>query len=178
MADCLLKLFERADIEDVPDGEKTDGHKPAMRSDDFDEIRLIDRAHNEFGAVIEPGSFTGTDTNLQACQMDRSIESTPQFPDNWARFGKGDDPFRMTVKCRTLLIVYKDSNSPDEGDVDVYVDGKFVRSIDPRAIGWIHCNPFVIIREKEVKEHLIEIKMRKGFEDKNFTILGFGVAVR
>ncbi|MCR5432265.1 MAG: SGNH/GDSL hydrolase family protein [Lachnospiraceae bacterium] len=177
MADCILKLFERADREDVPVGEKTDGKKPAMRSDDFDNIRLIDRAHNDFGAVIEPGSFTETDTNLQSCQMDRSIESTPQFPDNWARFGKGDDPFRIRLNCKTLIIVYKDSHSADEGDTDVYVDGKFVRSIDPRAIGWIHCNPYVIIREKEAKEHLVEIKMRKGFEDKNFTILGFGVGI-
>lgn len=175
MSDCILKLFERADKEDIPAGEKTDAAKAPMRSDSFDMINLIDRAHNDFGAQIEPGSFTGTDTNLQACQMDLSIESTPQFPDNWARFGSGDEPFRMKVKCKTLLIVYKDSNSPDEGSVDVYVDGEFVRSINPREIGWIHCNPYVIVRENESKEHLVEIRMKKGFEDKNFTILGFGI---
>ncbi len=175
MSDCILKLFERADKEDIPAGEKTDAAKAPMRSDSFDMINLIDRAHNDFGAQIEPGSFMGTDTNLQACQMDLSIESTPQFPDNWARFGSGDEPFRMKVKCKTLLIVYKDSNSPDEGSVDVYVDGEFVRSINPREIGWIHCNPYVIVRENESKEHLVEIRMKKGFEDKNFTILGFGI---
>ncbi|MCR4720491.1 MAG: SGNH/GDSL hydrolase family protein [Lachnospiraceae bacterium] len=175
MSDCLIRLFERADKEEVPEGEKTDGLKAALRSDSFDMINLIDRAHNDFGAVIDPGSFTGTDINLQACQMDLSIESTPQFPDNWARFGKGDEPFRMTLECKTLLIVYKDSNSPDEGNVDVFVDGNYVRSINPREIGWIHCNPFVIIREKETGKHLVEIKMQKGFEDKNFTILGFGI---
>ena len=174
MSDCILELFRRADVEN-PEGESTDDTKTAMRSDDFDMINLIDRTHNETGAVIEPGSFTGTDTVLQACQMDMSIESTPQFPDNWAHFGKGDEPFRMTLKCRTLLIVYKDSNSPDEGDVDVFVDGSLVKTINPRAIGWIHCNPYVIIREKEAKEHVVEIRMHEGFEDKNFTILGFGV---
>ena len=174
MADCILELFRRADSEEAV-GEKTSDTKAAMRSDDFDMINLIDRAHNDFGAVIDPGSFTETDTNLQACQMDESIESTPQFPDNWARLGAGDEPFRMTVCCRTLLIVYKDSNSPNEGDVDVFVDGKIVKTINPRAIGWVHCNPYVIIREKESKEHVVEIKMHEGFEDKNFTILGFGI---
>jgi len=176
MADCLIKLFERADKEDVTAGEKSDGTKKALRSNDFEEIHLIDRTHNEHGAIIDPGSFTETDNNLQFCQMDESIESSPQFPDNWARFGKGNDPFKMKIKCRTLLIVYKDSHSKDEGDADVFVDGKMVRTINPREIGWIHCNPFVIIREKEVKEHEVEIRMHKGFEDKNFTILGFGVA--
>ncbi len=174
MADCILELFKRADASEAT-GEKTDDRKAALRSDDFDMIHLIDRTHNDFGAVIDPGSFTGTDTNLQACQMDESIESTPQFPDNWARFGKGSEPFRMTLNCKTLLIVYKDSNSPDEGCVDVFVDGSLVRSINPREIGWIHCNPFVIIREKETGKHLVEIKMQKGNEDKNFTILGFGI---
>ncbi|MCR5830383.1 MAG: SGNH/GDSL hydrolase family protein [Lachnospiraceae bacterium] len=178
MADCLINLFEIADKEDASVSDKSDGSRKALRSSDFDEIHLIDRTHNAYGAVIEMGSFSDTDENLQACQMDESIESTPQFPDNWRRNGKGSEPFRMKIKCKTLLIVYKDSNSKDEGDVDVYVDGKFVRKIDPRAIGWVHCNPFVIIREKEVEEHVVEIKMSEGFTDKNFTILGFGAAVR
>ena len=178
MSDCLIKLFERADREEVPSGEKTDENKPAMRSDSFDEIHLIDRTHNDFGAMIKAGSFIGTDKNLQACQMDLSIESTPQFPDNWARTGKGDDPFVMKVKCKTLLIVYKDSNEPEFGPADVFVDGKLVKSIDPKPIGWIHCNPYVIIRENEVTEHVVEVKMQKGFEDKYFTILGFGISVK
>lgn len=177
MADCILKLFETADRQE-PDQSclKTDDVTKPMLTGDFDCINLLDRTHNDFGALIEEGSFSQTDKELQFCQMDDSIDGTPQFPDNWARMGGKNEPFRMKVECRTLLIVYKDSHSAEAGVAEVFVDGKLVKTIDPKVIGWIHCNPYIIIREKEKREHVIEVKMQQGSEDKSFTILGFGIS--
>jgi hypothetical protein len=40
---------------------------------------------------------------------------------------------------------------------------------------WTHCNAVILLNEAETREHLIEITMASGDEDKQFTILGFGV---
>lgn len=177
MADCILNLFDEVDGMGEYTGEPTDGHMAPLRSADFSEIHLIDRTHNDFGAVFEAGSFSDTDTVLQACQMDESIESSPQFPDNWSHRHGGTESFKMDVKCKSLLIVTKDSYSPDEADADVYVDGSFVKTVNPREIGWVHCNSQIIIRGDELKQHHVEVRIRDEFKDKNFTILGFGIAV-
>lgn len=177
MADCILNLFDEVDKMPEYTGKKSDGTISAMRSADFEEIHMIDRTHNDFGAVINPGSFTGTDKQLQACQMDTSIESTPQFPDNWAYVKGGAEPFAMDVRCKSLLIVTKDSFSAEESDVDIYVNDKFVKTVNPREIGWIHCNSQIIIRGEKMQDYHVEVRIREENRDKNFTILGFGIAV-
>lgn len=82
----------------------------------------------------------------------------------------------MTVDCRMLLIVTKDDASPEAGQADIFVDGQFVKTVNPREIGWVHCNSQVAFRGKEKGTHTIEVKMHEGDEDKKFTILGFGIS--
>jgi len=178
MADCLLELFKKADEAGKFSGKETDGLIKPLRSSDFEDIHLLDRTHNPFGAQIDCGSFCDTDNQLQACQMDSSIESTPQFPDNWSHTGKGSAPFVMDLKCRTLVAVVKDSHSPAEGKVDFFVNGKFARTVDPKEIGWIHCGPVIIMRGDKTVDCHLEIKMHPGDEDKNATILGFGIQTK
>ena len=64
--------------------------------------------------------------------------------------------------------------APDEGCADIFVDSKLVKTVNPREIGWTHCNAVIVFNEKAAKPHVIEIRMMKGMEDKKFTILGFG----
>ena len=58
---------------------------------------------------------------------------------------------------------------------NIYVDDKFVKTVNPRDIGWAHCNPQIIFRGDEADVHKVSVKMHEGDEDKEFTILGFGI---
>ena len=107
-------------------------------------------------------------------ERDRDLTHTPEFPNNWMH-KSGDKPFVMDIVCTALCIVGKDSGSIQSGVIDAYVDGEKVRSIDPREVGWTHCNSLILFRGAERKEHHVEIHMQPGDEEKLFTILGFGV---
>ena len=130
----------------------------------------------EFPVVsVDYGSFTEQDKMLQACEYNMDPQVTPIFTENWMHKAGENIPFEMEVKCRRLLIITKDSFDVKDGIADIYVDDKFVKSVNPRDIGWPHCNPQIIYRCDESGVHKVSVKMHEGEEDKNFTILGFGI---
>ena len=141
---------------------------------DFAETKLLDRSVNPFDAVIGPGSFTETDTDLQSVPFDFEDVNTPEFPHNWKK-GAGDNPFTMDITCRSIQLVFKDSGSKEFDAAVVTVDGKEVAAYDPRQAGWTHCHAAIILKEETAQRHHIEIKMQEPGTDKVFTILGFGV---
>ena len=62
------------------------------------------------------------------------------------------------------------------GKVDVYVDGKKKTTIDGHdAGGWNNPYTVVLFEGDKVGSHKIEIKMAEGDEDKDFTIMAFGL---
>ena len=99
----------------------------------------------------------------------------PSFPDNWKHDKTaGNESFTVTLNCKNFLLNYKTANGADFGEAEVYVDGEKVRSINPREVGWTHCNALILFREGEKKQHHIEIRMQEQDTEKDFTILGFG----
>lgn len=193
MADCMLHMLRTADGawgSPAPDGAgkgspwAPDGpgscqsadfpdNIPPVYGTEFEKIQLMDRRCGQETARICCGDFSGTDTDLQEVERDRDLFRTPEFPDNWMHTG-GGRPFVMDIVCSALLIVEKDSASPLWGRAEVSVDGEKVRVIDPREVGWVHCNALILFRGRERKEHHVEIRMAAGDEEKRFTILGFG----
>ncbi len=126
---------------------------------------------------LEPGSFTGRDTMLQCVEQDDHVYTTPEFPDHWAYVPEKNvkpEPFCMTMQCKDLLLVYKDSGDPCFGTANVYVDGQLTRTINPLEVGWNHCNAVIVYNGENTAEHQIEIRMAEGEDAKQFTILGFG----
>ena len=172
MTDCLMNLIREADKQDMD--EETDWEQVApVYGKAFERIQLLDRHTNVQKAVIESGSFCGTDDRLQAVEMDRSFAPTGEFPHNWMH-EHGTEPFRMKIVCSSLVLVHKDSGEIDFGKARVIVDGQEVLTADPHENGWVHCNPRILFRELPCEEHLVEIVMAPGDEDRKFTILGFG----
>jgi len=174
MADCLGYLFaetERSAAE--PHDIVTD--KPPIIGNDFVDTYLLDRIHGTGIASIDPGSFYGTDTDLQQVELDDHPYGSPQFPNNWMHTGEsGNRGFTMTIRCKRLILVYKDSGSSDFGSADIWVDGKRSKTADPHVNNWTHCNAVLLFNEQAADDHTVEIKMASGHEDKRFTILGFG----
>lgn len=178
MADCLTYFFERAA------GNKGAGEAflrdklptPVIGSD-FERVKLLDRKDMPEMATVSGGSFRFTDSELQAVEMDEDLTGTPEFPYNWMYCGEKEEetePFVLEIVCKGLLLIFKDSGEVRAGKADVFVDGERKLTADPHVNGWIHCNPVILIQEKEAKKHVIRIQMAEGDEKKEFTILGFG----
>lgn len=174
MADCLGWLFEVTDRSEE-DQEDITFVMPPVIGNDFAGVRLLDRASNKDIASIAEGGFCRTDSELQHAEMDDHSHGTPQFPNNWMHTGdSGSDSFTMTIRCRSLLLVYKNSGRDEFGNADILVDGTLVRTAESHAVKWTRCHAVLLHRSGRTEEHTVEIRMKAGHEGKRFTILGFG----
>ena len=177
MADCISNLFYEIKNSAVDTEDITIDKQPVI-GDSFTQIHLIDKKDNVEVASISEGGFTEMDKELQMVEIDDNPFASPQFPNNWMHSAaSGNESFKLKIKSKSLVMIFKDSGSNEFGKADVYVDGKLLSTLDPHINNWIHCNPVILYNEQEPKEHQVEIKMSSGDEDKCFTILGFGYTV-
>ncbi len=165
MADGIIEIFKAADK-----GIK----KNAAIGDGFVDVFLVDKKDVPSDIIIHEGSFCDTDEMLQAVEMNYDVTQTKEFPYNYMH-NSGTEEFRIELECKKLLIIFKDGSGPQVGNAEVYADQKLVKTLDPRKVGWTHCHPVIIINDDESKKHVVTVKMQQGDEDKQFTILGFGV---
>lgn len=181
-AECIMHLFEEIDSEDVNSKDihimdnKVQLPQDAIIGADFEDVHLLDRQDNAINAVIDCGDFNGRDSELQSVERDKDVMQTPQFPENWLHT-TGDRPFVMKIKCKSLLIIFKDSAACDVGKACLYVDGSLIATLDPHEVGWVHCNAKIMLDDRESHEHEIVVRMAEGCESMLFTILGFGYVV-
>lgn len=174
MADCLIHMMK--EIDRAPEMADVDWRaKEPYFGTDFEAIQLVDKAYKAEKLMnLQVGSFTETDKDLQYVEMDDVLMPVPEFPNNWQHVA-GSEPITMQVKAKAMVLVSKDTGSVEGGKAIVTVDGKEVLTVDPRAVGWTHCNPQILFREKETAVHNVEIRMIPGDENKKLTILGFGI---
>ena len=188
MADCLQYLFERCE---AAEHARLDTFTKGMTEEeileqqlfegtaigaDFEQVKLLDKRDTYSYADISEGGFVWTDTKLQSVEMDTDLTLTPEFPYNWMYDGtkSKENWFEMTIRCRSLLLVFKDSGEVNVGKAKVYVDGDYCLTADPHINNWQHCNAVILFVEKERKEHKIRIEIAEEDLEKQFTILGFG----
>ncbi|WP_339222890.1 SGNH/GDSL hydrolase family protein [Paenibacillus sp. FSL H8-0332] len=179
MADSLAYLFSETARAAMDKEEEDILAGPPVLGNDFAHVRLLDRISDLGSAgaaiTIEAGGFHGTDEELQQVEMDADPFGTPQFPHNWMHTAaSGEDGFRLTITSKNLILVFKDSGSPDVGKAEVYVDGKLVLTADPHVNSWTHCNAVILYKNEQSQQHLVEIRMAPEDQEKCFTILGFG----
>ena len=124
--------------------------------------------------AFDLGDFSEKDPASQYAERDFDLFGTMQYSDN-RRHISGNKPLTLDAECRLLMIVTLDSAAPDEGKADIFVDDKLVRTVDPKEIGWTHCNALIVFDNDEKARHNVKIAMHEGDEDKKFTILAFGI---
>ena len=178
MADCLDYFWQQAEMGEAPE-EDVDLSMEGVIGNRYRGLKAFGKDdYSKHGAVkeLQPGSFTETDTMLQCVEQDANAFTTPEFPDHWMYAGDKEKPemFTMTISCKDLLLVYKDSGDSSFGTAEVLVDGKVTRLVNPLEVGWNHCNAVIVHTGEEVMEHRVELRMMAGEEKKKFTILGFG----
>lgn len=179
MADGIIRLLQTVDGQEADEDTLELGKIEPPIGGAFERVRLMDRSHPFSEAEIDCGSFDRIDTELQAVEMDLNLEGTPEFADNWVHRGaeSGGEcrPFAMDITCESLLLVSKDSAANQVGCAEVWVDGEKVLYADPHVNGWTHCNAQICFKSTERKRRHVEVRMAPGQEDKDFTILGWGV---
>lgn len=175
MADGLVYLMREADRSPMDEDTLDLAAVPAVIGDTFEQVWLYDRSSEaETVKILSIGDFAETDDELQGVEMDRDLTQIKEFPYNWKHV-KGAEPFVMEICCTGLVMVNKDSGAPDAGCAEVFVDGEKVLFVDPKVNGWTHCNPLICFQNRERRTWRVEVRMQPGDEDKEFTILGFGV---
>jgi hypothetical protein len=179
MADCLYNLYMEVAQADY-NLEEINVNKSAAIGNAFWNMKFFDRETYKMCEAVNQiscASFEGKDTNLQCVEMDNHNYTTPVFPNNWMR-EKGNDSFSMEIRCKSLIMVFKDSGDPMFGRADVIVDGKVVCVADPHLNNWVHCNSVLLIAEDETNLHHVKVQVKSGSDeikkDEKFTILGFG----
>lgn len=177
MADCIDFYWEKAGEAATDAEEKIQEGSPAI-GDKFRGLLTFDRKNSSACPdliALSEGGFTAQDTVLQYVERDEDPSGSPEFPDNWEKTADAaNDPFTMKLRCKDLLVVYKDSGNQAFGAAEILIDGKVTRTIDPKEVGWDHCNAYIVYESEQAAEHQVQIRMKAGDEGKFFTILGFG----
>ncbi len=182
MADCIMDLMDKIDQEAAEADNIDSANLPEpKKTDSFTDIKMLepntDIASVDAVSSLEIGGFNGTDKNTGKFQYPyKGKTDQPWFPQNWMHTASsGEESFKATVNCKTLMIAYKLSSSKNTGSVDMYVDGEKVSSFSGySASGWNNATQEVVFDEKTAADHVIEIKMASGDEAKEFTLLGLG----
>lgn len=174
MADCLDYLWKRAEESLNFSGEEKelDIDKPPVYGNTYQNLKVFTKMDAEEGIEVEPGDFSQTDHELQYVERNENAFATPEFPENWMHGGAGENPYRIVLNCKDLLLVYKDSGDKKFGKAQIFVDGVQTRIIDPVEVGWNHCNAVIVYRSEAEARHTVEVRMENV--EKYFTILGWG----
>ncbi len=182
MAKCLMNLIDEIDSgETSPEYVLPAGYKNENAFKSFAAIYADTKDEN---VSINAGSFDKKDDAIQGYSHGGKC-----FPENWSHSGGPSTPstssgtagttdsFKMSLNCKSLIMVYKNANNDSFGKADVYVDGKLQKTYAGHEDGgWNNCMIVMIIDEATAAPHTVEIKMAQGDADKAFTILAFGYA--
>ena len=94
----------------------------------------------------------------------------------WKRNKKSENkPMVIEIECGKLTIAYQQFASPDNGAVDVYVDGKLYTTLyGYQKTAWGNVATELLVLSDIASTHTIELKMADGDENRTFTLLGIG----
>lgn len=170
MADCLEELMR--EVQGAEGGEVAALPEESVKSPDFVDMHLL-TSQSVGKAVVSEGGFTGTDPQVHGFGR-RGGESA--FPDNWMHTAEsGGEAFHVELKCRNIILNYKTSSAKDFGKACVYVDGEQVAELDGYSEGaWNNSIQVLVLDEKESGQHVLELRMAEGDEEKSFTLLAIG----
>ncbi|MBH1939539.1 SGNH/GDSL hydrolase family protein [Mobilitalea sibirica] len=129
----------------------------------FINMKLLDSQNAE---LISMGSFKASDT-------------IKEFKNGWVHNQKsGNDSLIMRLTCKSLFVIFKESNEITEGNAQIIIDGIISATLSGyRMFGWNNPTVRLVLRDEETLERVIEVKMENGSENKNFSLLAFGYCV-
>ncbi len=173
MADCIMYCVDQMLVKGKNSSDITVSNGTAIGKT-YEGMTMIDSQTKMDSLSINAGGFNANDTTPGNFQYNNQ----PKFKYDWKHTTNGGNTsFTMNVNCKSMLFAYKLSSSSSAGKVDIYIDGKYSQTVNSyKNGGWN--NPWVIklIDNSTSANHKIEIRMANGDQNKEFTILGFGVS--
>lgn len=105
-----------------------------------------------------------------------SSDTISDFPKGWIRdIHTENTSFLFKLWFKHLFIIYKETGSLNEGGIILSVDGDLVGTFSGyRTFGWNNPTAKPVFSAEAGKELLVDIRMAKGDEAKEFTLLAFG----
>lgn len=87
-----------------------------------------------------------------------------------------NEGMKFIFNGNTLFLTYKTVSTGNYGTAEIYVDGEFVMHLNGLTKdGWNNPTTELIYSEKESEEHIVEIRMQAGDEEKQFDLLAIGM---
>ncbi len=147
----------------------------------------IDEAEPDEEAVLPKHPFFGAAyANMKLLDAENAdvvtygsfqrMQLLEEFKNGWLHDKtSGNKGMKIKLKCKSLFAIYREKNDRNEGDAQIYVDGQLKASMSGyRIFGWGNPMSVFVFREEESKEHILEIRMSPGDEQKEFAFLAFG----
>jgi len=176
MADCIMNVFEKSAAAEAD--EKIDVPATYKNEKAFEDFHTIYSNTSDANVQITKGNWADVDENTYILK-----KGGTSFPNNF-HHTKGTDPLSVKINCKSMIVVFKHQSKwlPEEfGKAEFYVDGKLVKTFDGNTYdkdgnktGWNDHGIEMIIDEDSAADHIIEVKMAEGEENKGFTICAFG----
>lgn len=182
MADCITNLFDKIDKEEAEQDNITDvDSMDPVKSVAYQGMKMIDSstdvANTEEIQSLNTGGFNKNDNATGAFQYEyKGQNGAAWFPDNWMHDGSsGTESLKIRLKCKTLTLIYKLSNSKEYGAVDLYVDGvKQANLSGYDSSGWNNGKVYVALEDDTEEIHNIELRMDDNSEALKFTLMAVG----
>ncbi|MGN1083529.1 MAG: SGNH/GDSL hydrolase family protein, partial [Lachnospiraceae bacterium] len=169
MADCIFHTIKAA-AEQPEAASDINLEVPAAYGTDYIGLKTIFKDSYEEDIKLSVGSFGADDANAY-----QNIPIGKVYAKNFYHTaGSGNESLTFEVTCKNFLISYRAVNDASYGKIDVYVDGKKVRTINGNTGSWGQSVTDLIFADAAAAEHKIEIKMAAGDENKKFTITCMG----
>ena len=88
----------------------------------------------------------------------------------------GNEPMVIEAECSRLTIAFKQEKDGNRGSLEVWVDGRRMKTLPGRADNaWGNIITEIIEIGVNAEPHVIELRMAEGDEAKNFTVLDIGI---
>ncbi len=169
MADCILSAIDAA--WQAPEAEQDiDCNANPAYGTDYLGLQSIFRDSYDKGIHLELGGFSSND---EAAYSNTPIGKVCGENFHHGANG-GDEALSFETSCKNLLIAYRAVNDASFGSIDVYVDGKKVKTIAGNTGSWGQSVVDLVFAEKTAAVHRVEIRMAEGDENKKFTITCLG----
>ncbi len=165
MADCLLSAVDAAAARPADDRD-IDLNVPPAYGVDFMGFQTVYGDSVPEGVTLERGGFAGDDAaSYKNAPVGRVCGKNFHH-----RETDGNEPLRLTMRFKKLLISWRAVSDPAYGEAEILVDGKVRRTLRGGEGKWGQSETVLIWDAAEASGHTVEIRMAEGSERKRFTV--------
>lgn len=169
MADCIFDSIKTAAEKETDDTDINLDVKPAFGTY-YMGLKTIFKDDYDENLNLSLGGFLMDDSNAY-----RNIPIGKVYEKNFYHNNlSGAESLTFEVTCKNFLLAFRSVNDASYGKIEVYVDGKKLRTINGNTGSWGQSVTELIFARVISEPHKIEIKMAEGDEDKKFTITCMG----